>query len=67
MTQCRNNGINLNPEKCAFYVNSRMLLGHIVYEDGLLVDLRENKYHHKYAYPDECDKVKKIPKVVGFY
>jgi hypothetical protein len=41
MTQCRNNGINLNREKCAFCVNSRVLLGHIVCEDGLLVDPRK--------------------------
>jgi len=36
-----NNGISFNPEKCAFCVNSRVLLGHIVYEDGLLVDPRK--------------------------
>jgi hypothetical protein len=41
ITQCRNNGISLNPEKCAFCVNLGMLLGHIVCEDGLLVDLRK--------------------------
>jgi hypothetical protein len=33
MTQCRNNGISLNPKKCAFCVNSKILLGHIVCED----------------------------------
>ncbi len=37
-TQCLNNGISFNVEKCAFCVNSKVLLGHIVYEDGLLVD-----------------------------
>jgi hypothetical protein len=41
MTPCRNNGINLNPKKCAFCVNSGVLLGHIVCEDGLLVDPRK--------------------------
>jgi hypothetical protein len=41
MTQCRNNGINFNLEKCAFCVNSGVLLGHIVYEDRILVDLRK--------------------------
>jgi len=34
LEKCRLNGINLNPEKCAFCVN---LLGHIVCHDGLLV------------------------------
>jgi hypothetical protein len=41
MIQCRNNGISLNLEKYAFCVNSGVLLGHIVYKDGLLVDLEK--------------------------
>jgi hypothetical protein len=41
MTQCRKNGISLNPKKFAFCVNSGVLLGHIVCEDGLLVNLRK--------------------------
>jgi hypothetical protein len=38
MTKCRDNGINLNLEKCAFCINYIKLLGHIVFENGLLVD-----------------------------
>jgi hypothetical protein len=38
LEKCRWNGISLNLEKCAFYVNSGVLLGHIIYSDGLLVD-----------------------------
>jgi len=38
MTQCRNNDISLNPKNCVFCINFRVLLGHIVCEDGLLVD-----------------------------
>jgi hypothetical protein len=41
MTQCRSNGISLNPKKCAFCVNLGILLGHIVCEDGLLIDPRK--------------------------
>jgi hypothetical protein len=41
MIQCRNNGIRFNPKNCAFSVNFGILLGHIVCEDGLLVDLRK--------------------------
>jgi hypothetical protein len=37
MTQCRNNGISFNPKKRAFCVNSVVLLGHVVCENGLLV------------------------------
>jgi hypothetical protein len=38
LEECRRNGMNINPEKCAFYVNSCVLLGHIVCSDGLLMD-----------------------------
>jgi hypothetical protein len=41
MAQCKNNGINLNPKKCVFCVNFGILLGHIVCEDGLLIDPRK--------------------------
>jgi len=41
MTQCKNNGINLNPKKCVFCVNFGILLGHIVCEDGPLIDPRK--------------------------
>ncbi len=38
LEKCRLNGISLNPEKCAFCVNSGVLLRHIVCHDSLLVD-----------------------------
>jgi hypothetical protein len=41
LEECKLNGISFNPEKCAFYVNLRVLLGHIVYHDDLMVDLRK--------------------------
>jgi hypothetical protein len=41
LEECRQNGISLNLEKCAFCVNSGVLLGHIVCNDGLLVDPRK--------------------------
>jgi len=37
LEECRQNGISLNPRKCAFCVNSSVLLGHIVCSDRLLV------------------------------
>ncbi len=58
MTQYRNNGISFNPGKCAFCVNSKVLLGHIVCEDGLLVDLRKITSPHICF--DECDTFKNI-------
>jgi hypothetical protein len=41
LKKCRLNGINLNLEKCAFYVNLGVLLGHIACHDGLLLDPRK--------------------------
>ncbi len=35
LEECRQNGISLNLEKCAFYVNLNVLLGHIVCSHGL--------------------------------
>ncbi len=37
LKECRLNGISLNPKKCAFCVNSSVLLGHIVCRDDMLV------------------------------
>jgi hypothetical protein len=34
LEKCRLNGINLNRKKCAFCVNSGVMLGHIVCHDG---------------------------------
>ncbi len=36
--KCKEYGINLNPNKCAFMVSSRMILGFIVFKDGKLLD-----------------------------
>jgi hypothetical protein len=41
LEECKQNGINLNLEKCAFCVNLSVILGHIVCNDGLLMDLRK--------------------------
>jgi hypothetical protein len=41
LEECRVNGISLNLEKYAFRVNLKVLLGHIVCHDGLLVDPRK--------------------------
>ncbi len=38
LEEYRQNGTNLNLEKCAFCVNLNVLLGHIVCNDGLLID-----------------------------
>jgi hypothetical protein len=37
LEECKKNGISPNPKKCAFCVNSSVILGHVC-SDGLLVD-----------------------------
>jgi hypothetical protein len=37
-TKVLNQWNNFNPKKCAFYVNFVVLSGHIVYNEGLLID-----------------------------
>jgi hypothetical protein len=38
LEECRLNGINFNLEKCAFCVNSGILLGYIVCHDNVMVN-----------------------------
>ncbi len=37
-TKMLNQWNNLNPKKCVFYFNFVVLFGHIVYNEGLLID-----------------------------
>ncbi len=67
MTQCRNNGINFNLEKCAFCVNFRILLGHIVCEDGLLIDPRKIIIIIDIPTPTNVTKLKRFLKASSFY
>jgi hypothetical protein len=67
MTQCRNNGINLNPQNNALCVNFRILIGHIVCEDGLLVDPRKINIIKDMPTPTSVKKLKRFIGVAGFY
>jgi hypothetical protein len=39
--KCREYGISLNPNKCAFMVFSRIILGFIISKEGKLLDLKK--------------------------
>ncbi len=39
--KCKMFGISLNPDKCAFMVFSRTILGFIVYKEGKVMDLKK--------------------------
>jgi hypothetical protein len=67
MTQCKNNGINFNPEKCAFCVNSGILFRHIIYEDGLLVDRRKINIITKMPTLTNVIELKRFLRAPSFY
>jgi hypothetical protein len=67
MTQYGNNGISLNPKKCAFYVNLGILLGHIVYEDGMLVYPRKINIIIDIPTPMSVTKLKRFLGAIIFY
>ncbi|KAL3685682.1 hypothetical protein R1sor_003704 [Riccia sorocarpa] len=49
LIKCLENQICLNPEKCVFWVQSGVLLGHIIYSEGILMD------------PGKVEKIRKQP------
>jgi hypothetical protein len=61
------NGISLNLEKYMFYVNSKVLLGHVVCKEGLLVDPRKIMVIISILTPTNVTKVKPFLGVAGFY
>lgn len=58
LEECHINDISLHPKKCTFYVTSRVLLGHIVYNKGLLVDQRKIDIITKMPTPKNVTKIK---------
>jgi len=67
MTQYKNNGISLNLEQYAFCVNFGVVLGHIVYEDGLLVNPRKINIIIDMHTPTNVTKLKRFFSAKGFY
>jgi hypothetical protein len=47
--KCREYGISLNLDKCAFMVFSKMILGFIVSKEGKLLDTKKNTSNSKHA------------------
>jgi hypothetical protein len=47
--KCREYDISLNPNKCAFIVFSKMILGFIVYKEGKLPKSKENTSNRKHV------------------
>jgi hypothetical protein len=67
MTQRRNNGISLNLENCAFCVNLGVLLRHIIYEDGMLVNLRKINIIINMPISTNVIELERFLGAIGFY
>jgi hypothetical protein len=67
MTQCKNNGISFNLEKCAFCVNLGVLFGHIVYENGLPIDRRKINIIKKMPTLTNVIELKRFLRAPSFY
>jgi hypothetical protein len=67
LEECKLNGISLNLENCAFCVNSRILLRHIVCHDNLLVDPHKIIAITIMPTPMNPTKIKQFLGVASFY
>jgi len=67
LEECRRNDINFNLKKCAFYVDSSVILGHIICNDGLLVDPKKIIAITKMPIPIKLIEINRFLGIVGFY
>jgi hypothetical protein len=67
LEECRWNGINFNPKKCAFCVNLGVLFGHIICSDGLLVDPKKISAITTMPIPINMTEIKRFLGAIGFY
>jgi hypothetical protein len=67
LEECCVNGIYFNFEKCVFGVNYSVLLGHIVCNEGLLVDPQKVTTIITMLTPTNIIEIKRFLRTVGFY
>jgi hypothetical protein len=65
--ECCINNINLNPAKCALCVSSRVLLGHTICHEGLLVNPRKVITIANMPTPTIVIKIKRFLGPIDFY
>jgi hypothetical protein len=66
LEECKLNGISLNPKKCAFCVNLKVLIGHIVCHGGLLVDPRKITTITTMPIPTNSIEIKRFLGAISF-
>jgi hypothetical protein len=67
LEECRWNDISFNFKKCAFCVDSSVLLGHIICNDGLIIAPKKIIAITTMPIPIKLIEIKRVLGVVGFY
>ncbi|KAL3684568.1 hypothetical protein R1sor_002590 [Riccia sorocarpa] len=67
LIKCLENQICLNPEKCVFWVQSGVLLGHIICSEGILMDPRKVEKIRKQPAPTNRKELQRVMGMANFY
>ena len=58
LQRCREHGISLNPKKSIFRVTEGKLLGHLVSQEGIRIDLERVEAIQRLRFPSSKTRVK---------
>ncbi|KAL3691076.1 hypothetical protein R1sor_004727 [Riccia sorocarpa] len=67
LIKCLENQIRLNPEKCVFWVQSGVLLGHIICSEGILMDPGKVEKIRKQLAPTNRKELQRVMGMANFY
>ncbi|KAL3701345.1 hypothetical protein R1sor_019367 [Riccia sorocarpa] len=67
LIKCLENQISLNPEKCVFWVQSGVLLGHIICSEGILMDPGKVEKIRKQPAPTNRKELQRVMGMANFY
>ncbi|KAL3680880.1 hypothetical protein R1sor_023836 [Riccia sorocarpa] len=67
LIKCLENQISLNPEKCVFWVQSGVLLGHIICSEGILMDQGKVEKIRKQPAPTNRKELQRVMGMANFY
>ena len=67
LKRCIEKNLVLNWEKCHFMVPQGIVLGHIIFEKGIVVDKGKVELILKLPSPTTIKEIRKFPSHIGFY
>ncbi|KAL3684863.1 hypothetical protein R1sor_002885 [Riccia sorocarpa] len=67
LVKCLENQLSLNPEKCVFWVQSGILLGHIICREGILMDPSKVEKIRKQPPPTNRKELQRVMGMANFY